>query len=113
MDNCIFCKLISGQIPCVVVYEDDWAFAFRDIAPQAPSHVIVVPKRHLANVLEAEEAGEELARVMQAAARVARMEGLEASGFRMVTNCGAHGCQSEFHFHVHVLGGRQLAPELG
>ena len=113
MDNCIFCKLISGQIPCAKVYEDDWAFAFRDIAPQAPVHVIVVPKRHLANVLQADEAGEELARVMHAAAQVARLEGLTESGFRMVTNCGAHGCQSEFHFHVHVLGGRQLAPELG
>lgn len=113
MDNCLFCKIIAGEIPSSKVYEDDKVFAFRDINPQAPVHVLVVPKKHCANVTEcASQDPELMACVMQACVKVAKQEGLEG-GFRLITNNGKDACQSVEHMHVHVLGGKQLADNMG
>lgn len=109
MDNCLFCRIIRGEIPSSKVYEDDKTFAFRDINPQAKTHVLVVPKTHYANVTECAGADPELAGYLLAVcAKVAEQEGLK-NGFRLVTNNGKDACQSVEHMHVHVLGGEQLS----
>lgn len=110
MNDCLFCKICAGEIPSQKVYEDECAYAFRDINPQAPVHILVVPKAHLANVLEcdAQLAG----RLMETAGKIAQSEGLAESGFRLVTNCGGDGCQSVNHFHIHILGGRKLTEKM-
>lgn len=113
MDNCLFCKIIAGQIPSAKVYEDDKVFAFRDINPQAPVHVLVVPKKHMKNVTECTCEDTELAGyVLKACVKVAQQEGLDG-GFRLITNNGKDACQSVEHMHVHVLGGKQLADNMG
>ena len=105
----IFDKIISGEIPADIVYEDDHVVAFRDIAPQAPEHVLVIPRKAIRSVAHAETEDRELmGRVMLAAAQVARELGLDENGYRLVTNVGQYGGQSVFHLHVHVLGGRQM-----
>ncbi len=106
--DCLFCKIVAGEIPADKVYEDDEVLAFRDIAPQAPVHVLVIPKRHLAGpaAVEKEDAG--LAgRLMAVAAEVARQEGV-GEHFRLVVNNGAEAGQTVFHLHMHVLGGRRM-----
>ena len=108
MDNCIFCKIASGAIPSSKVYEDDEVFAFHDIHPAAPTHILVVPKQHVDNVLQAGAVPGMLERVLQAASAIARQEGLDAKGFRLVVNTGSDGGQSVEHLHVHILGGREL-----
>ena len=107
MDDCLFCKIIRGEIPSAKVFENDVAFAFKDINPQAPVHVLIVPKKHVANALEGADAGI-MDGLMKAAAQVAREQGLTENGFRLITNCGRHGCQSVNHLHFHLLGGKQL-----
>lgn len=110
MDECIFCKIASGAIPATVVYQDDSVIAFRDLHPQAPTHVLVIPRRHIATLLDAgDDQALLLGRLQRAAIEVARQEGLADSGFRLVTNCGAGAGQSVFHVHVHLLGGRRLS----
>ena len=110
MDDCIFCKIASGAIAAAVVYQDDSVIAFRDAHPQAPTHILVIPKRHIATLLDAgEDEALLLGRLQQAAIEIARQEGLAGSGFRLVTNCGAGAGQSVLHIHVHLLGGRQLS----
>lgn len=110
MDECIFCKIASGAIPATVVYKDDSVIAFRDLHPQAPTHVLVIPRRHIATLLDAgDDQALLLGRLQRAAIEVARQEGLADSGFRLVTNCGAGAGQSVFHVHVHLLGGRRLS----
>ena len=107
--NCLFCKIAAGQIPAQVVYEDERAVAFRDINPQAPTHVLVIPREHIASLSEAEGGHEALlGHLLLTAARVARAGGLSESGFRTVINNGAGAGQSVFHVHVHLLGGRKL-----
>ncbi len=105
-DNCLFCKIIEGRIPADIVSQGDNWLAFRDINPQAPSHILVIPKKHVANVTECNEA-EELGSLFQAASAVARDEKLD-QGFRLVVNTGEHGGQTVFHLHIHILGGRSL-----
>lgn len=107
---CIFCKIIAGEIPSNKVYEDEKVMAFRDVNPQAPIHVLIVPKKHMANILEcdAETAGA-LANGIQ---KVAALEGVEADGFRVLSNCGKNGCQSVEHLHIHLLGGKQLSERM-
>ena len=108
--ECIFSRIARGEVPARRVYEDDDCVAFHDLTPQAPVHVLVVPKRHVATLLEAvDEVPAWLGRLQQAAVEVAKRSGLEAGGFRVVTNCGADGGQSVWHLHLHVLGGRRLA----
>lgn len=109
MENCIFCKIAEGGIPSAKVYEDDDFFAFRDISPAAPTHVLVIPKRHIANVLEGLSQPGLMEGLLKAAAAVVRQEGLEQGGFRLVVNTGEDGGQSVRHLHLHVLGGRKMA----
>ncbi len=105
----IFDRILSREIPADIVYEDDQALAFRDIAPQAPVHVLVIPKRRITGISAAQDDdGSILGHLLLVAGRVARQEGLEAAGYRLVVNDGLHGGQSVSHLHVHVLGGRQL-----
>jgi len=106
----IFAKIIAGEIPAEKLYEDDHVVAFRDINPQAPVHVLVVPRKPLVSVAHADaEDAELLGRLLLAAAQVARELGLESGGYRLVTNIGDQGGQSVYHLHVHLLGGRQMS----
>ncbi len=108
MENCLFCRIIAGEIPSTKVYEDDKTYAFRDINPQAPTHVLVVPKSHIPSAGEIDGADDAtLAACLRACALVARQEGL-TGGFRLVSNCGDDACQSVHHLHFHVLGGRKM-----
>ena len=109
--DCLFCKIIAGEIPCTKVYEDEKVFAFRDINPQAPVHVLIVPKKHMKNILECD--AETAADLTEAVGKIARQEGVDASGFRILSNCGKDGCQSVEHLHVHLLGGTQLSEKMG
>ena len=105
--DCLFCKIIAGEIPCAKVYEDDFVFAFRDINPQAPVHVLVMPKKHMPDILACD--GETMQRLLAAIQTIARQEGVDQDGFRIVSNCGKNGAQSVGHLHIHLMGGRQLA----
>lgn len=108
--SCLFCRIIAGEIPASKVYEDDQLIAFNDINPQAPTHVLIVPKRHVAtlNELAAEDDGLVGAMVRRAAA-LARANGIDGPGYRTVFNCNAQAGQTVFHIHLHVLGGRTMA----
>ncbi len=109
MTDCLFCKMIAGEIQPDVVYEDDTVLAFRDINPQAPTHVLVVPREHIATINDLEEAHAELVgRIYLAAKEVARQEGIHEKGYRTVMNCNAGAGQTVFHLHLHVLGGRPM-----
>lgn len=107
-DNCLFCKIVQGEIPVVPIAQNEHAIAFRDINPQAPVHVLVVPRRHVASLAEATD-GVELGAVALLAAEVARTEGIAESGYRTVMNTGDHGGQTVHHLHLHLLGGRAMA----
>jgi histidine triad (HIT) family protein len=109
MADCLFCSIIAGKIPAKKVYEDDRVFAFEDVNPQAPTHVLIIPKKHIAGLKEAEPADAELLGYMQlVAANVGRERGIE-SGYRTVYNVGADAGQSVFHIHLHLIGGRKLS----
>ncbi len=107
MTNCLFCKIAAGEIPSTKVAEDDRFFAFRDINPEAPTHVLVVPKQHVASLNERPGA-ELLGSLMLFAQDIAEAEGLAKRGYRVVVNTNADGGQTVFHLHVHVLGGRGM-----
>lgn len=107
--DCIFCKIANGEIPTDLVYEDDRVAAFRDLNPLAPTHILIVPKDHKVNVSEYTEEDEGLlGHIVLTAAKIAREQGLESSGYRLVTNIGADGGQSVMHTHFHLLGGKPL-----
>lgn len=109
MADCLFCKIVEGELPSDKVLETDHVLAFRDLNPVAPTHVLVIPKAHVADIVDLESAGKELsAALIDAVREVARKEGLTAQGFRVVTNTGSSSGQSVFHLHYHVLGGRQF-----
>ena len=109
MSNCLFCKIIAGDIPSTKVYEDDKILAFRDIAPQAPTHILVVPKAHIAdcNDITADNSAV-VAHIFEVIPQIAKAEGLH-NGYRVASNCGEDGCQSVQHLHFHILGGKKLA----
>lgn len=110
MSNCLFCKIIAGEIPAAKVYEDDRVIAFNDINPQAPMHVLVVPRRHIATLNDLSAADDGLVGSMvRAGAQIARAHGFDGPGFRTVFNCNAQAGQTVFHIHLHVFGGRTLA----
>ena len=110
MENCLFCKIIAGDIPSTKVYEDDKTYAFRDINPMAPVHVLVIPKKHVSGWYDAQgESDAALAHLMRVAAQVAKSEGIVESGFRVVSNCGPDARQTVPHLHLHVLGGREMS----
>ena len=112
MENCLFCKIIAGVIPSSKVWEDDTCYAFRDIAPQAPTHILVVPKAHIAdcNGITGENSAV-VAHIFEVIPQIAKAEGLE-NGYRVATNCGEDGCQSVHHLHFHILGGRKLSEKM-
>jgi histidine triad (HIT) family protein len=108
VNDCLFCRIIAGEIPARKVFEDDYTFAFEDIDPRAPTHVLVVPKKHIRGLKEASaEDAEIVGRCHLAAAQIARQRGIEG-GYRTVLNVGSGAGQSVFHLHVHLLGGRDL-----
>ena len=110
--NCLFCKIIAGDIPSTKVYEDETVYAFRDIAPQAPTHILVVPKAHIAdcNGINEENAAV-VAHIFTVIPQIAKAEGLE-NGYRVVSNCGEDAGQTVQHLHFHILGGKKLALEM-
>lgn len=112
MNDCLFCKIVAGQIPSTKVFEDETVLAFRDIAPQAATHILVIPKAHIDSVaaINGENSGV-IAHIFQVIPQIAAQEGLN-EGFRVVSNCGAHGCQSVKHLHFHILGGQQLSEKM-
>jgi len=108
-EDCLFCKIIAGEIPSQKVYDDEGVFAFRDINPQAPTHILVVPKKHIPRIVDMNETDEVLmGHVLYAASQIARSEGI-SEGFRIVLNNGEQAGQTVFHVHVHLLGGRKMA----
>ncbi|MCG8015832.1 MAG: histidine triad nucleotide-binding protein [Candidatus Thiodiazotropha sp. 'RUGA'] len=109
MSDCLFCKFVSGEIPVEAVYEDDDVLAFRDINPQAPCHVLIIPKKHIStlNDLSGEDA-ELMGKLYLAAAKVAKQEGIDEAGYRTVMNCNEQAGQTVFHIHLHLLGGRRM-----
>jgi histidine triad (HIT) family protein len=109
MTDCLFCKIVAKEIQGTVVAENEHAVAFRDIHPGAPTHVLVVPRKHVVNLNDAADDHELVGRVLQLARDVAKSEGLENKGYRVVMNNGAGVGQSVFHLHVHVLGGRAMS----
>ncbi len=112
MNNCLFCKILANDIPSTKVYEDENVYAFRDIAPQAPTHILVIPKTHIASADEiTPETAPLVAAVFAAIPKIAAAEGL-TNGYRVVTNVGTHGCQSVKHLHFHLLGGTQLTEKM-
>jgi histidine triad (HIT) family protein len=106
----LFCRIAAGAIPATIVHEDELIVAFRDIAPQAPTHILLIPRQHLASVADvADGDGALLARLMTVAVHLAAADGVDASGFRLVTNTGPDAGQSVAHLHWHLLGGRPMA----
>ncbi len=107
--DCLFCKIIAGDIPSNKVYEDEQVFAFHDINPAAPTHILIIPKKHLTTVADAQEEDEALmGRLLLKANQIARDQGLADEGFRYVINTGSHGGQTVYHVHLHILGGRAM-----
>lgn len=109
MSDDLFVKIIDREIPADIVFENDRVLAFRDIDPQAPTHILIIPKRRIPTINDLDDGDAELMGQLLLAARdIARAEGLSEDGYRLVFNCNRHGCQSVFHIHLHLLGGRQL-----
>ncbi len=112
MKDCLFCRIISGEIPSTKVYEDETVYAFRDIAPMAPVHILIVPKVHIASAADiTAENADLIAHIFAVIPQIAAAEGLE-NGFRVVTNSGADACQSVQHLHFHLLGGAKMADRM-
>jgi len=112
MSNCLFCKIINGQVPSEKVYEDEYVYAFKDINPQTPFHALVVPKEHIPSAGDiTEENSAAVAKCFEAISKIASENGLDG-GFRVISNCGSDGGQSVLHLHFHVLGGRSLGEKL-
>jgi histidine triad (HIT) family protein len=108
--NCLFCRIVADTVPSAQVYRDDDVIAFRDLNPQAPTHILVIPRRHITGINAPDAAdGPVLSAMVRAANAVARAEGIAESGFRLVWNVGHNAGQSVFHLHLHLLGGRPLA----
>ncbi|MBL3590881.1 MAG: histidine triad nucleotide-binding protein [gamma proteobacterium endosymbiont of Lamellibrachia anaximandri] len=109
MSDCLFCKMVSGDIQPNVVYEDDDVLAFRDLNPQAPTHILVIPKRHISTLNDLEPGDEALmGNLVLTAARIAGKEGIAEAGYRTLLNCNAEAGQTVFHIHLHLLGGRPM-----
>jgi histidine triad (HIT) family protein len=112
--NCIFCKIAAGEAPATVLYKDGLVTAFRDIHPVAPTHVLIIPNKHIESVNAVEPADEALlGHLFSAARKVAEVEGITTSGYRLIVNTGAHAGQVVFHLHLHVIGGQRLKHPMG
>ena len=106
MNDCIFCKIVGGVIPSTKVYEDEFVYAFNDIEPQAPVHILVIPKEHITSAADVDEKNSYLvAKCFEAISQIAREKGLD-SGYRIINSCGPDGGQTVFHLHFHLLGGK-------
>jgi len=109
MEDCVFCKITTGEIPCRKVYENEKVLAFEDIHPMAPIHVVIIPKKHIATLMDVDAEGTaDLQSMMSAAQEVARVKNVDQKGFRVVINCNKEGGQVVFHLHMHLLGGLRL-----
>ena len=109
-EQCLFCRIAAGEIPAELVYDTPDVLAFRDISPQAPTHILIIPRKHIPSVSELEDGDTEvMGALFDAAQLIAREEGIEESGYRMVVNDGANAGQAVFHIHMHLLGGRGMA----
>ena len=110
MKDCIFCKIISGEVPCNKMYEDDMVLSFKDISPGAPCHFLIIPKKHIDSLNDiSQEDSKVIAHIFIVAKKLAAQNNIDKSGYRIVSNCGADAGQSVKHVHFHVLGGRNLA----
>ena len=110
MNECLFCKMVSGVIPCDKVYENEYLLAFRDIDPKAPTHILIIPKKHITTLNEINKNDQDLlGELLLTAKKIAKDEGIDTSGYRTVFNCNSDGGQTVFHIHMHLLGGRQMA----
>jgi histidine triad (HIT) family protein len=114
MEKCVFCDIVSGKIPGDIVYQDEDFLAFRDIHPMAPVHIVIIPKAHISSLAEVGERQEGLiGRLILLAKKLAEKEGIARKGYRLAINCGPEGGQVVPHLHLHLLGGRKLADQLG
>ena len=110
MNECLFCNMVSGAIPCDKVYENEYVLAFRDIDPKAPTHILIIPKKHIKTLNEINENDQDLlGELLLTAKKITKDEGIDTSGYRTVFNCNSDGGQTVFHIHMHLLGGRQMA----
>ncbi|HXD08712.1 MAG TPA: histidine triad nucleotide-binding protein [Anaerolineales bacterium] len=113
-DACLFCKIVSGEIKGTIVFNDEQATAFRDINPAGPTHILIVPKRHIDSVNTLESSDEQLmGHLFSVAGQLAKSEGIDQSGYRLIVNTGADGGQTVFHLHVHLIGGQQMKHPMG
>ena len=113
MEDCLFCKIIKGDIPSTKVYEDEFVYAFKDINPEAPVHILVVPKKHIKSVNEIEEIDENLiGKIFLAIEKIAKEQGVAEQGYRVISNCGKDAGQTVMHLHFHILGGRKLGEKI-
>jgi histidine triad (HIT) family protein len=113
-EECIFCRIVAGEVPANIVYQDEDFLAFRDILPRAPTHMLIIPKTHITSVVELTEEQQELAgRLIIIAKNLAEKEGIAKKGYRLVINCGPEGGQLVPHLHLHLIGGRRLDAKLG
>lgn len=110
MENCIFCKIVKGEIPATKVYEDENVYAFKDINPAAPIHVLVIPKEHTTNILDTKP--ETIAKIFEAINKIAKQLGIDKDGFRVISNCGKDAGQEVMHIHFHILAGGVLGPKI-
>ena len=107
--DCLFCKIINGEIPSEKVYEDEYVYAFNDISPTAPLHVLIIPKKHISTINDIEDKDAELiGKIFLAAKKIAKEKGVAEDGYRVVTNCNKNAGQTVFHIHYHLIGGREL-----
>lgn len=112
MSDCIFCKIANGEIPSTIVYEDEYVTAFKDLNPQAPIHILVVPKKHYNNVLEVEENDNIISKIYETINKIAEKEGFAKEGFRVINNCGENAGQTVMHMHFHILAGKKLGEKI-
>lgn len=113
MSNCLFCKIIEGEVPSTKVYENEYVCAFKDINPAAPVHVLIVPKKHIDSIMEVEaEDAVYLQEIVKAAQEIAKEAGIADEGFRLINNCGEYGGQTVYHLHFHLIGGSKLGAKL-
>ena len=111
--DCLFCKIISGEIPSSKVYEDEWVYSFKDINPQTPVHILVIPKEHICCIDEVNSSNSSyVAKIFEAIPKIAAEAGL-TNGYRVISNCGDDACQTVRHLHFHIMGGRKLPENMG
>ena len=113
MEDCTFCKIIKGEIPSEKVYEDEDILAFKDINPAAPIHILVIPKKHIATLMEvSKEDSNIMSKILETIQKIAKQLGIEENGFRLIANCGPDSGQEVMHIHFHLLAGREMGPKI-